>query len=112
MGRYYHCTCRTGCPESAGKLINVLVLAMAMVVRLMRARQDEFLSAHNDEWASVGIAGLVWDDKVASYAQRYGEQQRDQANYELAHSGGPYGKNLFLTSASVSPTDAVNAWIS
>ena len=50
---------------------------------------------------------------MASYAQSYGEQQRDQANCELAHSSGPYGENLFWTSAtSVSPTDAVNAWIS
>lgn len=80
---------------------------------LVRAQSTEFLSAHNNERASVGVKALVWDTTLASYAQTYAQQQRDLHSCALTHSGGPYGENLFWTSAStVAPSDAVGAWIS
>ncbi|MCO5601944.1 hypothetical protein L7F22_056070 [Adiantum nelumboides] len=94
-------------------LILMLITLVVAAAERVGAQQDEFLSAHNDERATVGVAGLVWDDTVAAYAQSYAEYQRDSAGCALQHSGGSYGENLYGTSAtSVSPTDAVESWIS
>ncbi|MCO5560001.1 hypothetical protein L7F22_013606 [Adiantum nelumboides] len=94
------------------KLAMIFMLMALLAAAGANAQQDEFLSAHNGARESVGVPPLVWDDTVAQYAQSYGEHQRDNANCALQHSGGPYGENLFWTSAtSVSPADAVGAWI-
>ncbi|MQL88352.1 hypothetical protein Taro_020907 [Colocasia esculenta] len=41
---------------------------------------------------------MVWDDAVTAYAQSYAHQRI--GDYNLVHSGGPYGENLTKPSES------------
>ncbi|KAH9304868.1 hypothetical protein KI387_009272, partial [Taxus chinensis] len=69
---------------------------------------SEFLVPQNEARAKVGDPPLVWDGKVASYAEWYaGEREGDCA---LQHSNGPYGENIFWGGGSAwNPQDAVSA---
>ncbi|GLJ27157.1 hypothetical protein SUGI_0532460 [Cryptomeria japonica] len=78
-----------------------------------KAEEDivaEFLVPQNEARAKVGDPPLVWDTKVASYAEWYAHQR--QSDCALKHSSGPYGENIFWGSGSAwQPKDAVNAWV-
>ncbi|KAJ9538108.1 hypothetical protein OSB04_030841 [Centaurea solstitialis] len=55
--------------------------------------QQDFLDAHNQARAEVGVGPLMWDDTVASYARNYADQRR--ADCQLMHSqNNPYGENI------------------
>nr|GFD28047.1 pathogenesis-related protein 1 [Tanacetum cinerariifolium] len=54
--------------------------------------QDEFLNTHNSARSQVGVANVVWNATVATYALNYVNQRKADCN--LVHSGGPYGENL------------------
>ena len=71
--------------------------------------QQDYLKAHNDARAAVGVGPLTWDDKVAAYAQDYAKKRIGDCN--LVHSGGPYGENIAWGSADLSGTAAVKLWV-
>jgi len=48
-------------------------------------------------------------DKLNNYAQAYA-QRLANSNCAFRHSGGPYGENLYMTSGSMNPGAATNAW--
>ncbi|KAJ4823769.1 Cuticle-degrading protease [Turnera subulata] len=53
---------------------------------------------------------LVWDARLAGYAQWYANQRRYDC--ALRHSNGPYGENIFWGSGSAwTPAQAVAAWL-
>ncbi|CAK9154544.1 unnamed protein product [Ilex paraguariensis] len=60
--------------------------------------------------AALRMPPLVWDVKLARYAQWYATQrQRDCA---LKHSNGPYGENIFWGSGNDwTPAQAAMAWV-
>ena len=71
--------------------------------------QDEFLNTHNSARSQVGVANVVWNTTVATYAQNYANQRKVDCN--LVHSGGPYGENLAEGSGTFTATTAVNLWV-
>ncbi|XP_059446996.1 pathogenesis-related protein 1-like [Corylus avellana] len=71
--------------------------------------QQDYLKAHNDARAAVGVGPLTWDDKVAGYARDYANKRIGDCN--LVHSGGPYGENIAWGSADLSGTAAVKMWV-
>ncbi|GLT72515.1 hypothetical protein SLA2020_444420 [Shorea laevis] len=76
---------------------------------LAQDTQQDYLKAHNDARAAVGVAALTWDDKVAAYAQNYANKHIGDCN--LVHSGGPYGENLAASTGDLSGTAAVKLWV-
>ncbi|CDY48437.1 BnaA08g11460D [Brassica napus] len=78
-------------------------------------RPEDFLAAHNEARAAVGVGPLTWDVRVALYATTYANQRR--GNCALKNSEGPngepgpYGENLAWNSASMSAAEAVEAWV-
>ncbi|AQK75612.1 pathogenesis-related protein PR-1 precursor [Zea mays] len=71
----------------------------------------QFLAQQNAARASLGLAPLAWDERVAAYARAYAESRRGDC--ALAHSAGPYGENLFWGSGTGwAPAQAVAAWLS
>ncbi|CAN4092581.1 unnamed protein product [Withania somnifera] len=56
--------------------------------------QQEFLKSHNDLRASVGVPPLVWDANLASFAQSWANERKQQCDYRI-HSKSPYGENIF-----------------
>ncbi|XP_059446929.1 pathogenesis-related protein 1-like [Corylus avellana] len=71
--------------------------------------QQDYLKAHNDARAAVGVGPLKWDDKVAGYARDYANKRIGDC--KLVHSGGPYGENIAWGSADLSGTAAVKLWV-
>lgn len=70
----------------------------------------QFLVGQNEARAQLGLPPLVWDEKVAAYAQWYANQRRSDC--ALRHSFGPYGENIFWGSGkNWQPYDAVAAWV-
>jgi uncharacterized protein YkwD len=98
-------------PRIAPLVAGFLLLAAAATNSVGGGAQDStaFLDVHNTARADVGVAPLVWDVTVASYARQYAAAR--QGNCALQHSGVPYGENIFWGSASAgaswSAADAV-----
>jgi uncharacterized protein YkwD len=68
------------------------------------ALQREALSAHNKFRARHHAPNLVWDEALATYAERYANKCRFQ------HSSSPYGENLAAGYPSI--TASINKWYS
>ncbi|XP_022135282.1 pathogenesis-related protein PR-1-like [Momordica charantia] len=76
-----------------------------------RALQKQFLAPHNAARYALRLAPLVWDAKLARYAQSYANKRRGDC--ALRHSGGPYGENIFWGSGNAwTPAQAVADWVS
>ncbi|KAG8364179.1 hypothetical protein BUALT_Bualt19G0100100 [Buddleja alternifolia] len=92
--------------------ISSLVLFSTMATKAFSQTQNSpqnFLDAHNNARAQVGVQPLVWNDTVANYALQYANQRSADCN--LQHSGGPYGENLAGGSGELSAVDAVGLWV-
>lgn len=89
-------------------LVYMLGLALVHTIHAQDSPQD-FLSAHNSARSAVGVAPLVWDDKVAAFAQDYANQRKGDC--KLVHSGGPYGENIAWGKPDLSGTNAVKMWV-
>ncbi|KAJ1288869.1 hypothetical protein BS78_02G121000 [Paspalum vaginatum] len=72
---------------------------------------QDFVSLHDSPRVSVGVGNVTWNSTVAAYAQSYADQRAGDCL--LAHSGGPYGENLFWGSAGYAwaAADAVGSWV-
>jgi uncharacterized protein YkwD len=84
--------------------------ALASFAQLNSDGRTEMLEAHNRLRASVGVAPLVWSDKLASVARSWADQLA--AEGRLHHRASPrYGENLYLISGGrAAPNDVVSAW--
>ena len=72
---------------------------------------NQFLAPHNAARSALGLQPLLWNAKLARYAQWYANQRRFDC--ALQHSNGPYGENIFWGSGDGwTPSQAVMAWIS
>ncbi|KAK9130184.1 hypothetical protein Sjap_010671 [Stephania japonica] len=73
--------------------------------------ETQFLAPQNAARAVRGMKPLVWDSRVAKYAQGYANRRRRDC--ELTHSNGPYGENIFWGSGKDwSAAEAATAWVS
>ncbi|XP_022929438.1 pathogenesis-related protein PR-1-like [Cucurbita pepo subsp. pepo] len=85
--------------------------ATAALVKSDKALQKQFLGPHNAARYALRLAPLVWDTKLARYAQSYANKRRGDC--ALRHSNGPYGENIFWGSGNAwSPAQAVADWVS
>ena len=72
---------------------------------------NQFLAPQNAARAAIGMRPLVWNARLASYAQWYANQRRKDC--ALRHSNGPYGENIFWGSGNGwTPAQAAVAWVS
>ncbi|GAV80285.1 CAP domain-containing protein [Cephalotus follicularis] len=95
-------------------IISLLALACLIGLALVhysfaQNSPQDYLNAHNDARASVGVGALTWDDTVANYAQNYANERINDC--QLVHSGGPYGENLAWGYPDLSGTGAVELWV-
>lgn len=99
------------------KLIILLACCVCMMMAGLAGALDqqsqEFLDSHNGVRKAVGnppVPPLVWDEKVAAYAQQYASQR--SGDCQLIHSGGPYGENIYMGYGAgyADPAAAVQLW--
>ncbi|KAL0679737.1 hypothetical protein Bca4012_007718 [Brassica carinata] len=67
---------------------------------------EDFLAAHNEARAAVGVGPLTWDVRVALYATTYANHRRGDCALKNSEGPngepGPYGENLAWNSGSMS----------
>ncbi|KAG0568949.1 hypothetical protein KC19_6G054200 [Ceratodon purpureus] len=96
------------------KALAVLVLVAAVLeVAAGQSVADQYLNAHNSARRAVGagIPDLRWNNQLQAYATNWASNRANTARCALSHSGGPYGENIFWSSGSSTPADAVRAWV-
>ncbi|MGH1343561.1 MAG: CAP domain-containing protein [Nannocystales bacterium] len=75
--------------------------------------QDEvrnLVRVHNEARAAVGAPPLAWSSTVAATAEAWAGELASRG-CDLEHStGGPYGENLYWSSAPQSPQAVVGSW--
>ncbi|KAI3524235.1 hypothetical protein L1887_02887 [Cichorium endivia] len=70
----------------------------------------QFLTFQNKARAALRMPPLVWDTRLARYADMYARQRRNDCL--LKHSNGPYGENIFWGSGDGwTPAQASLAWV-
>nr|GMC57095.1 STS14 protein [Ipomoea batatas]GMC67423.1 STS14 protein [Ipomoea batatas] len=74
---------------------------------------QEFLEAHNQARAEVGVAPLTWSPTLATAASLEVRYQRDKKNCSIADtSSGKYGGNqMWAGGMAVPPRMAVENWV-
>ncbi|XP_068303477.1 STS14 protein-like [Pyrus communis] len=74
----------------------------------------EYLQAHNQARAAVGVEPLKWSESLANATSRLVRYQRNNqaCNFANLTSGSKYGANqLWASGQSVSPTMVVDTWV-
>ncbi|CAF1719156.1 unnamed protein product [Brassica napus] len=86
-------------------IILTQIYGLGKVDPMYDLKPEETLAIHNQIRADVGVAPLVWDDKLAAYAQNYANvRSKDCA---MKHStDGMYGENL--AAGWVQPLDTMS----
>ncbi|KAK9076800.1 hypothetical protein SSX86_005134 [Deinandra increscens subsp. villosa] len=71
---------------------------------------NDFISIQNQARTTLRMPPLVWDTKLARYADVYAK--RRQQDCLLKHSNGAYGENIFWGSGDGwNPAQAAAAWV-
>ncbi|CAK7330285.1 unnamed protein product [Dovyalis caffra] len=87
----------------------LIALAVTIPLSLAQNTPQDYLDAHNNARAQVGVGNMRWDNNVAAYARNYVNRLRGDC--KLVHSGGPYGENLAGSSADLTGRAAVKMWV-
>ncbi|KAK3015354.1 hypothetical protein RJ639_005626 [Escallonia herrerae] len=74
---------------------------------------QEYLEAHNQARAEVGVSPLKWSEKLANATSLQVRYQRDKQGCKFANlAAGKYGGNQLMASgAAVTPREAVETWV-
>nr|QYF06695.1 pathogenesis-related protein 1k [Allium sativum]QYF06696.1 pathogenesis-related protein 1k [Allium sativum] len=91
----------------------LLFMLIVMITSTAEAQNNpqDYINAHNQARAAVGVGPVSWDRNVAAYAQNYANKRAGDC--QLIHSGGPYGENIFAGWGKPwSGLDAVASWVS
>ncbi|KAF2294262.1 hypothetical protein GH714_008688 [Hevea brasiliensis] len=101
---------RLGCAKNSLALFFLLSLACQILPFNAQDSPQDYLNAHNQVRAAVGVGPLTWDNKVAAFARNYANQRAGDCN--LVHSSNrPYGEILAKSSGNLSGKDAVKMWV-
>ncbi|BBN05554.1 pathogenesis-related protein 1 [Marchantia polymorpha subsp. ruderalis] len=96
---------------SSSTAVLFLLLATAGIASAALSRERQFLDPHNKARKAVKVPNLSWDPNLAKYAQNWANKQA-RNNCQLKTSNGPYGENMYWTSWSSTPLEAVKAFVS
>ncbi|XVE80024.1 hypothetical protein DITRI_Ditri14bG0105600 [Diplodiscus trichospermus] len=95
---------------SYGAIIVFLLLITTTQAYYQLSLVNQFLAPQNAARATIGIEPLVWDARLARYAQWYANQRLTDC--ALKHSNGPYGENIFWGSGDGwTAAQAAAAWV-
>ncbi|QHN80467.1 hypothetical protein HN51_057650 [Arachis hypogaea] len=102
------------------KLLKIwaVIISFISIVPLFLIAQNspkDYLKAHNDARAEIGVKPLKWDSQLASHAHKFVKKHIfdcEKGIHDMTIiAGNKYGQNIAYNSGSVSGADAVNEWL-
>lgn len=90
-----------------------LILIVGSQVAISQDSPADYVNAHNAARfviTSAKIPNIVWDEKVAAFAQNYANKRKDCKQIPSG-SGGRYGENIAVSTGYVSGAEAVKLWV-
>lgn len=90
-----------------------LILIVGSHVAQAQDSPADYVNAHNAARSVITsgkIPNIVWDNKVAAFAQNYANQRKDCKPISSG-SGGHYSNNIAVSTRKMSGTDAVKMWV-
>ncbi|XP_045805786.1 pathogenesis-related protein 1-like [Trifolium pratense] len=91
-------------------LLGLIVTVSGHVAHAQDSPSD-YVNSHNEARSKIftfKIPHVVWDKKIATFAQNYANQRKD---CKLIPSGSHYGENLAVSAGNMSGKDAVKLWV-
>ncbi|KAI0525291.1 hypothetical protein KFK09_004684 [Dendrobium nobile] len=102
----------------AGKQLHLWLAAAAMLLAISDASltknaTKQFLRAHNEARAAVGVDPLLWSKKMASYASKLASHSPGSASCELSQEAASceYGANQAVANWFDGPAAVVGSWV-
>ncbi|CAN6984960.1 unnamed protein product [Brassica rapa subsp. trilocularis] len=96
---------------SQNLILAATIFLLSIVPLRAQDRPQDFLAAHNQARAEVGVGPLRWDNQVAAYARNHANQRKSVGCSMEHSSGGPYGENIAWSSGNLSGVEAVEMWV-
>ncbi|RID77528.1 hypothetical protein BRARA_A00433 [Brassica rapa] len=96
---------------SQNLILAATIFLLSIVPLRAQDRPQDFLAAHNQARAEVGVGPLRWDNQVAAYARNHANQRKSVGCSMEHSSGGPYGENIAWGSGNLSGVEAVEMWV-
>ena len=98
--------------------VALVVVALATLISVpgaaaLSAAAAEYLEAHNQARAAVGVGPLTWSESLANGTSRLVRYQRDKMGCNFANlTSGKYGGNqMWARGQVVTPTMVVDTWV-
>jgi len=101
------------CSFSLWCVLGSILLIVGSHVAQAHDSSADYVNAHNaarSAITSANISNIVWDNKVAAFAQNYANQCKDCKPIPSG-SGGRYGENIAVSTGYKSGIDAVKMWV-
>ncbi|KAL2464383.1 CAP superfamily protein [Forsythia ovata] len=98
-------------PFNISIILFLLLISSTDAIPVNRNYVKQFLAAQNAARSALRLPPMVWDARLAHYAEWYANLRRRDC--VLEHSNGPYGENIFWGSGKGwTPAQAAAAWVS
>ncbi|CAK8530405.1 unnamed protein product [Lathyrus sativus] len=94
-------------------LSSILIVSCSNIVCAQDSSAD-YVNAHNAARSAIegaNIPNLVWDNKIATFAQNYANKRKDCKAYPSGGNGGEYGENVAISNGNISGAQAVKSWV-
>ncbi|XP_050879746.1 basic form of pathogenesis-related protein 1-like [Lathyrus oleraceus] len=91
----------------------ILIVSCSNITNAQDSPAD-YLKPHNAARSAIegfNIPNLVWDNKIAAFAQNYANQRKDCKVIPSGGNGGHYGENLAISNGYISGAEAVKLWV-
>ncbi|QHN80465.1 Pathogenesis-related protein [Arachis hypogaea] len=96
------------------KIWTVIISFISIVPLFLIAQNSpkDYLRAHNDARAEIGVKPLKWDSQLASHARKFVKKHIFDCKKGIHDmTSNKYGQNNAYNTGSVSGVDAVNVWL-
>ncbi|EOA31610.1 hypothetical protein CARUB_v10014807mg [Capsella rubella] len=96
---------------SYSRILIILAVLVGVLVVPSKAQYSpqDYVNAHNQARAAVGVGPIQWDDTIAAYA--LSNVYRLRGSCRLVPSSGHYGENMAKSNGVFSAALAVNIWV-
>lgn len=94
--------------------LSLILIVSSSNIACAQNSPNDYVNVHNAARAAIegfNIPNLVWDNKIAAFAQNYANQRKDCKVIPSGGNGGQYGENIAVNNGDISGEEAVKLWV-